>query len=329
MSHENFFSSEKEELITREAEIEVLTTTSREINTDVQQLLSVRDKEISNLLTLSQDVQKKKYLERAELSECEVHPTESISRDTSEEKGKKLKLEEEVHQLQNDYREGLKNRHTSRALSDLCAIEELLDNFAAMLEKKISKPDNSNSPALILLERLWRLANERKRAMHSEAIRERLRDRITALKSGEVKERKRTLASGFRASQNLVRDFLPLRDKYLRYLDVLKEANLYFAHLVQNTMSHNGECDRESPLSLKAAFQTFTNQDTTCDDLRKRIAKESEEINRLQSEIDSLNRLEKEEAEIEVCDSVHGNEAILNREVELAKMDLRDLKSIE
>lgn len=329
MSHEGVFSSTKEELITSEVEIEGLTATSREINTDVRQLMSVRDKEISNLLTLSQDVQKKKQLERAELSEREAHPTELVPRDTSAEKRKKSDLEDEVRRLQNDYRDGLKSRHKSRALSDIGAIEELLDDFAAMLEKKVSKPDNSNSPALILLERLWRLTNERKRAMHSEAIRERLRARIVALKSGEVKERKRCLASGFRASQNLVGDFLPLRDKYLRDLDALKEANLHLAHLVQNTMSGNGECDRASPLSLKAAFQAFANQDTTCDDLRKRIAKESEEIKRLQREIDALNILEKEEAETEVCDSVHGNDAILSREVELAKMHLRELKSIE
>lgn len=318
----------KEGRIRSEVEIEGLLTISRKVNDEVRSLKGMRSMEATMLLFLSDDIDAKKNLEKAELSELAAHSTERMSRDKADRKGKKFKLEEEVLQLHNDLIEAEKRASSSFSFSSLSVLEKLLNNIALSLETKIGKSEESNLLALKLFEKLLRLTNERERAMRSMGIRERLRARITDLKRREAEEREATLSSGSPSDLSLNAEFLQVRNKCLTELDALKEANSHLAYLLRNTkLSRDGDCDRESALPREVAFQSFACPDTMCEELRQRIAEASKKRQLLQLKLDKLKKEEKI-VDAERYDGVRGRENILTRELELAKIHLKDVSRV-
>lgn len=321
--------TKQDELIMREVEVESFLTNCRKENDEVLLLKTERNKERSNLVSLSEEVRGKKYLEEAELSERALHLSDRIPGDKSEEKAKIVKLEEEVVGLQNDLLEAEKRSHGSLSVANVIILQRHLNSIALSLETKIKRSEEISFLGLKLFERLLRLTHEREKAMRSLGIRERLRARIADLKRRETEKRHFSLSSGCESDGSGTEAFLKVRNKYLRELDALTQANSHLSSLLRNTkLSRDGDCDRASALAREAAFQSFSSPDKICENLRQRIAKSSEKRRILQRTLDELKKEGTVEVNSKLCDGIEGREKPLACQMELAKMHLQDVTDL-
>lgn len=325
----------QEILIDKESRLEKLIVLLQCTNKEISELKRRSDQDEHLNTTVAQEVRETKVLDDAEEKEMVQHSAglesrEHYSRQIKILDKKKGEVEEEIIQLQNELRE-MRTDPKYPEKVEIVRVRELLHDLQVSLEKKVCTPGENNSDATQLLERIIHLTNEREGAMRAVATRERLRKRITLLKRRETDHLQRIGVCGPHYDCNSDNSFLQVRDKYVSEAYALREANAHLSHLVKNTkLSRDGACDRSSALPRDEAMKASSTPDKACQELRRKIAAASEKRTHLQQK---LAKLQEERQIFSHCgsDNRKVSEAsvnLLNREIDLARMNLRDVDGI-
>lgn len=331
----NLSRSLQEGLIEKEARLEQLIVSLQCTNNEIRNL-KVQNEQAERLhMSAAQEVHESKILEDAEEKEMNQHSVGLQSREYYSKQikildKKKSEVEEEIMQLQNELRE-MRTYSKSQEEVELVRIRELLKNLQNSLERKVCTPGENSADATQLLERLIHLTNEREGAIRAVATRERLRNRITLLKRRETENLQRMGVCGPHYECNSGKSFLQLRDKYLSEAYALREANAHLSHLVRNTkLSRDGACDRTSALPRDEAMKSSTTPDKACEELRRKIAAASEKKIHLQQRLSQLQEDRQNNGRYESTDSKvsENNVKLLNRELNLARMNLKDVETL-
>lgn len=272
------------------------------LDEDLSRLQQLYNSACTNEATTSRALTGEKNVADAEEKEIDQHSVgmesrEYYSQQLKRTERKKKEILEEIKQLQSEVDAAAHEADTMPALKEVHYLKDQVVTLQRLLEKKVCGMENGNEDAVKLLERVLLLTHERERAMHSLAMRERLRQRITTLKQEHVKQLQRATACGPHGDST--KSFLQSRDKFLREVNALRDANSHLSLLVKNTqLSRDGACDRTAAVSRDSALQYSSEPEKMCEDLRQRIAAASERRERL------LKQLEKcrSNAEGEVTD---------------------------